>query len=1407
MTVSPGTLRPEFDSGTTEYRAAVLHGVEQVTVTATATEADATVAFQDQTGVALADADTGKAGQQIDVFVGETEINIKVTNGSTTETYTLVVERDSASVFGWTPTDDFNTLEAAGNENAAGMWGSGAILWVSDSEDDKLYAYNLGTKARDEAKDFALHADNADPWGIWSDGNTLWVADTEDRKLYAYTLSSGVRDEGNDITLHTNNDKPRGLWGNATHIYVSDYDHAFEEPTPADFRKLYAYSRSDRTRDQDKEFDLFGANGLTLGIWSDGTTLWAGDGQWAYVFAYTRSTTDRDLKRGFRLQSKRQGMALWSDGTTLWVKEDNRPGGKIYSYQIEPTVAGDTTLRALTISPDVLQPTFAFNEFSYRARMKNSVRQLTVTATANNARSMVTFHDESGAALRDADTGTDGHQVDVPVGGSEINIKITASTGRALTYTVVVERDSDLIHGWTPTKDFNDLFYDGVTSPSGIAGNSTTMWVANYDDDKLYAYTTATGARDSGKDITLATAHPDLNRDPNGLYTDGETMWVSGFVGSKIFAYVLSTGVRDSDKDVPVHADNSGRRGVWSDGTTMWVYDPINSVRGNGRVFAYAEGDGVRQDGTGGTTDKEIELDQDSHGIWSDGTTLWVANREDDKLKAYKLDIAADGAVGVTHGDRDGDKDITLHPDNDYLADIWSDGKTMWVVDNRTSDGKVYAYNMAPSAAGDTTLNELTVTHVDPAATTHGQPAATAEMRPGFRFDQSLYRTAVANSVTQVTITATANDSGAKVAFLDENDAVIKDLDTFTDGLQVNVAVGETMVKIKVTSGPESLIYKVVVERDSIDIYGWTPTRDFNKLTAGNTSVWDAWGNATTLYVAHHRDDKIYAYNRNDGSRNEGKDITHFKNVARDENSNESTRGIWSNGTMLWALDTEDGKLFAYRLSNGNRISGRDIDLDEESNNYVYDIWSDDTTIWVSDRKRSTLFAYRLSNGDRDIAKDIALDNRNKLARGIASDGATMWVADASATRVFAYALATGARDRSKEFELDPDNGEPRGLWIDGKSLWILYAQGKKIYSYNLAPRDPTVSIADGSGTEGGNVKFTVSLSSPSRKTVSVNYRTGRGGDGVRATAGIDYTLARSTLTFAPGETSKTISVAAKDDEEDDPGEVFIVTLSSPTDAELGISRATGTINEGANPSLIIAVRKEGHETNRNVREDGSDHPFYQRTVMVAMYNLEDASWEGRSPADDDFYGGEEAHDHNVDANSLDYVHRLDIKGGDSIGNIYQRTPCEGPRDPIPGKSGTYALNDVFRETWRVNENPETRSSGPVDNGDESDDDGCLHHFTVRATVWNGDEYEAEGTAADPVTTLTCTFKGNDDGSDDFRPLPLDSETYPDRNDDPANYYHAFLVCTDSNRDDRPDNAPALPPLDWEPPPDPGQAG
>src|SRR5205807_7778293 len=107
----------------------------------------------------------------------------------------------------------------------------------------------------------------------------------------------------------------------------------------------------------------------------------------------------------------------------------------------------------------------------------------------------------------------------------------------------------------------------------------------------------------------------------------------------------------------------------------------------------------------------------------------------------------------------------------------------------------------------------------------------------------------------------------------------------------------------------------------------------------------------------------------------------------------------------------------------------------------------------------------------------------------------------------------------------------------------------------------PVVTINDVAKAEGNGgttpFSFTVSLSNPSYQTVTVSYATA---DGTATTADNDYLAASGTVTFAPGQTSKTITVSVVGDKKVEPDETFFVNLTGATNAMLPPgSKGTGT--------------------------------------------------------------------------------------------------------------------------------------------------------------------------------------------------------------------------------------------------------
>jgi hypothetical protein len=116
----------------------------------------------------------------------------------------------------------------------------------------------------------------------------------------------------------------------------------------------------------------------------------------------------------------------------------------------------------------------------------------------------------------------------------------------------------------------------------------------------------------------------------------------------------------------------------------------------------------------------------------------------------------------------------------------------------------------------------------------------------------------------------------------------------------------------------------------------------------------------------------------------------------------------------------------------------------------------------------------------------------------------------------------------------------------------------------------PSVDIQDAFFSEGnsGNTEmsFTVMLSNPSFLPVTLNFATSND----TAIAGTDYVAASGHVTFAPGETQKSVVVPVIGDTVDETAETFFLDISNAQNATLGRNRATGFILDDDGPSITI---------------------------------------------------------------------------------------------------------------------------------------------------------------------------------------------------------------------------------------------
>ena len=154
-------------------------------------------------------------------------------------------------------------------------------------------------------------------------------------------------------------------------------------------------------------------------------------------------------------------------------------------------------------------------------------------------------------------------------------------------------------------------------------------------------------------------------------------------------------------------------------------------------------------------------------------------------------------------------------------------------------------------------------------------------------------------------------------------------------------------------------------------------------------------------------------------------------------------------------------------------------------------------------------------------------------------------------------------------------DGGPAGKWtgnLSGNGL------GKSQTITVSTSHGTSLSIDDATAAEdAGTMTFTVTLSAESADAVTVDWATS---DGTAVAPG-DYTAnASGSLTFQPGDTTKTLDVAIVDDDVDeDEEETFTITLSNAVKADLGdaTATATGTITDNDDPAVTVSFEQDAY--------------------------------------------------------------------------------------------------------------------------------------------------------------------------------------------------------------------------------------
>ncbi len=275
---------------------------------------------------------------------------------------------------------------------------------------------------------------------------------------------------------------------------------------------------------------------------------------------------------------------------------------------------------------------------------------------------------------------------------------------------------------------------------------------------------------------------------------------------------------------------------------------------------------------------------------------------------------------------------------------------------------------------------------------------------------------------------------------------------------------------------------------------------------------------------------------------------------------------IEGNTDSTFALDSETGEL---TIANSSNLSQEAYSFTVMASDDGYPVYTDTATITITATNASILSmdqaAYSVDEGEGTVSVTVQLSPQ-------ASETVTVAYATSGGSAIAGsdYFTATGmltfeAGETTKTIMVNVDDDgktesdETFVVTLSDPANAILGLQEEStvtIVDDDVVDEDqPTVNFnpTDYSTSEDqATVTLTVELDKASATELSIGYSTSDG----TAAAGVDYVAKSGTVTFAAGETSKSIEVSLVDDDVVESDEAFSLTLIDPANVFLGSSNA-----------------------------------------------------------------------------------------------------------------------------------------------------------------------------------------------------------------------------------------------------------
>ncbi|MFS0837406.1 cadherin-like beta sandwich domain-containing protein [Paenibacillus sp. 1P03SA] len=540
LTLSAGTLSPNFASGTTSYTAGVADNVANIDVTPTVADGTATLKVNGSTVAS-------GSPSSVPLNVGANTITVLVTaqDGTTQKTYTVTVTRavplsgnadlsnlvlsgaalnpgfasgtvtyTSSVAYGVTaldvtPTvaDSHASVKVNGNAAASGSASSVSLNVGSNTVTVLVTAENGTTKTYTVTVTRAAGSNNADLSGIslsggaglspvFAAGTTIYTVNVPN-SVFGLDVTPTVADStatlevnGAAVTSGTPVPVSLNVGANTVTLLVTAQDG-----TP----KTYTLTITRAPSSNALLNNLTLSAGTLTPVFASGTTSYTAEvAAGVSSIDVTPVLADGTAALTVNGQSVPSGTAapvtLNVGDNTVTVKVTAQDGTTSETYTVTvkraAPLSGNADLSLLTISSGTLNPLFAAGTTAYTANVANAVNTLDVTPAAADSTASI---EVNGTPV----TSGTASAVTLNVGSNTVKVQVTAQDGTVKTYTVTITRAAS-----------------GNADLSGLSLSEGTLTPV-FDPAEL-TYTAAVPNASAGIDITAVTADGTASLTVNG---------------------------------------------------------------------------------------------------------------------------------------------------------------------------------------------------------------------------------------------------------------------------------------------------------------------------------------------------------------------------------------------------------------------------------------------------------------------------------------------------------------------------------------------------------------------------------------------------------------------------------------------------------------------------------------------------------------------------------------------------------------------------------------------------------------------------------------------------------------------------------------------------------------------------